>query len=204
MTAKQFFSVAVICIAVIGVAASGEVANGDDVPANIVANGGFEDGEGVGSDPASWNATRVSSMKEYHFFEWDDEVSHSGGKSASILIRDNHPDILVFYNWNQAPLNCSPGMSYMVSGWVKAQDLTEPASIFVQCWDRGMKKILKLANTTSQSEVMGTTDWVQVTTVFEVPEDTWRVVILAGVPGYTNNGGRAWFDDIVIAPVSGD
>jgi hypothetical protein len=194
----------VICLSVSAIVIGGAIAGGSETTPNVVSNGGFEVGGDVANVPANWKTVRASKVKGFFLFEWDDDVFHTGGKSVSIIVRDNHPDVQVYYSWYQAPLSCTPGKSYEVSGWAKAKDVTESASIVVQCWDRGMKKILNLANTYPQYEVVGTTDWVRVSAVFEVPEDTWRVVILAGIPGHSNPGGRVWFDDIVIGQVSGD
>ena len=171
---------------------------------NTVRNGGFEAEGSTAGDPANWNPTRVSSMKEYHVLEWDDQVSHSGSRSAAITILENHPDVQIYYNWNQAPLACTPGSIYELVGWVRAQELVESAAISVQCWDRGMNNVLAFATTSNQTEVVGTTEWVEVHARFTVPEDTWRVVVLAGVPGHTNPGGKAWFDDIHVSPVVGE
>ena len=198
------FARVVACLAVYCALFSGSVVDGSEVQTNIVLNGGFEDEQGERNVPARWNATRVAQLRDYWLFEWDEEIVHSGRRSASIAIGDNHPDNPIYYNWNQAPLNCRPGSSYKVEGWVKALGLKESAFIAVQCWDRGMKNVLEYANTEHKTEVLGTTDWVRVATNFIVPEDTWRVVILAGIPGHSNPGGRVWFDDIKIDRVADD
>ncbi len=204
MASKDLVLHLAACLAILVALIIGSVALGSEEQVNSVANGGFEAKQGDGDDPANWNATRPALMREYFSFGWDSETFHSGQRSASISIRDNHPDVQIHYNWNQAPLDCEPGDSYEITGWVKAQKLTESAFLAVQCWDRGMRKVLGSANTEHETQVVGTTGWVQVKATFTVPLDTWRVVILAGISGHSNRGGKVWFDDIVIVRAAGD
>ena len=203
--ASGYFPVRMIAsVAAVAALTGASISPGLEYPATAITNGSFELGQGNGIDPDYWDATRVPQMKDYFLFEWDDEVFHSGHRSVSISVLDSHPDVQIYYNWNQAPLNCEPGASYEITGWVRTQDLGESAFLAVQCWNRGMKKVLGAANTNREFEVKGTTDWVQVKTTIEIPEDTWRVVILAGLPGHSNPGGKVWFDDIAVVPVPGD
>ena len=158
---------AVTYLAISGAVIGGSVALGGADQTGAIANGGFEAEGSDDNDPADWNATRVPQMDEFVLFEWDNETFHSGRRSASISIRDNHPDDQIYYNWNQAPLNCKPGESYELTGWVKAQALTASAFIVIQCWDSGMKKVLASANTERNVEVVGTTEWVQVSAIID-------------------------------------
>jgi len=192
------------CLVSVGSAGNGPEATAGEVRPSVVANGGFEQRLVGRSDPAGWNATRVASLREFHSFEWDDKIFHSGGKSVSISIRDDHPDHPICYSWNQAPLKCIPGERYELTGWIKARNLKKSASLMVQCWDRGMKELLVSVNTAQQARVVGVTDWVQVKATIEIPERTWRVVLLAGIFGHSNPGGKVWFDDIALTHIPDD
>ncbi|MBN2072308.1 MAG: carbohydrate binding domain-containing protein [Candidatus Krumholzibacteriota bacterium] len=175
-----------------------------DGQTNFVKNGGFEYELGSGENPDHWNATRVPQMKDFVDLKWDKDFFHSGKRSVSITIGKDHPRTMIHYHWNQAPLKCIPGLTYEISGWIKTQDLKESASILVQCWDRGMKKRLGLVSTEHDYKVLGTSDWTEVKTTIKIPEGTWRVVILAGILGHANPGGKVWFDDISVVHVSDD
>lgn len=204
MASTKSVIVATAFLVVLGAIVGGAVALGAEELLVALSNGGFESGKDGLIDPAMWNATRPARMKEFVILEWDSKTFHSGRRSVSITIADNHPDDQVYYNWNQAPLRCEPGESYEISAWVKARNLTESAFVAVQCWDRGMKKVLGSANTEKTSPVVGSTEWVQVKTTFAVPPDSWRVVALLGLPGHVNRGGRVWFDDVAVVAVPGN
>lgn len=204
MASATFIIRAMLGIGVLGVLFWGTLVLGGEEPANLVSNGGFEVKGIDNNGPANWDSTPVAELKDFFSCEWDSTTSHSGQRSASISIEENHPDRQVFYSWNQAPLNCTPGDTYKLTGWAKAQDLNEPAFIVVQCWDTGMKKVLGRTNIQDMEKVVGATDWIPVEAVFKVPADTWRVVVLAGIPGHSNLGGKVWFDDLAVTQVQGD
>lgn len=204
MARMKFAFRAMIGLVTMGTLIYGTVVFGGEKQDNIVSNGGFETRQVDKDGPAGWDSTPVAEMREFFSCEWDSATFHSGQRSASISIRDNHPSRKVYYNWNQAPLNCAPGNTYEIAGWVKAKDLKESPFLIVQCWDSGMKKVLGFTNTEDTDKVVGTTDWVQVRATFKVPAETWRIVVLVGIPGHSNPGGQAWFDDIEITRIHSD
>jgi hypothetical protein len=90
------------------------------------------------------------------------------------------------------------GKSYELSGWVRAESLSGPAWIVVQCWNDAKDEMLAFATTQKDYPIMGTSDWAQVKTVFNVAAGTAEVRIRAGIATPENRGGRVWFDDLRI------
>lgn len=193
-----------VFVIVVGALSAAPVAAGDAEAANIIRNGDFESGADGKDEPAVWRATRVPHTSEHVAFDWDDQVFHSGGRSASISIDESHPDDQIHYNWNQHVFGFEPGNTYLVTGWVKTRDLTSSAFIVVQCWNQEMTEVLGSGSNQDIDEVAGTSDWVQVKTAVEVPEGARRMVILVGTAAPINCGGKVWFDDIRIVPEVSD
>jgi hypothetical protein len=169
---------------------------------DIVENGGFEIQAAAQGGPYAWSTTQVQKTRDFVSFAWDDQIFHTGTRSVSISIQESHPGLLVDYNWNQAVDQFEKGETYELTGWIKARDLKSTAFIVVQCWDNAFEKMLGFATTQREYEVTGTTDWVQVKTTVSIPVETGRVMILAGIRGPDNRGGKVWFDDIRISPAS--
>lgn len=163
---------------------------------HLLANGGFEPQSALEKRPGDWYATELPHTKEFVSFEWDERVVHTGKRSVSIAIASSHPDEVIAYNWTKAVPACQVGKSYELSGWVRAENLSGPAWIVVQCWNDAKDEMLGFATTQKDHPIMGTSDWTQVKTVFTVPAGTEEVIIRAGIATPENRGGRVWFDDL--------
>ncbi len=165
---------------------------------NVLRNGGFEIQATDHAGPYAWSATKVPQTKDFVTLAWDDQVFHTGTRSVSIAVQESHPDDQIDYNWNQAVLEYDPGETYEVTGWIEAHDLKSTAFIVVQCWDGAFTKMLGFSTTQHDHQVTGTTDWTQIKITISIPVETGRVMILAGIRGPDNRGGKVWFDDIQI------
>ena len=195
------------CVAILAVVAALFCASfvlGDTEPADVVRNGDFESSAESKDEPAVWRATRVPHTIEQVTFGWDDQVFHSGSRSASISIDEAHPDDQIHYNWNQHVFGFNPGASYQVTAWIKTRNLTKSAFVVVQCWNQAITEVIGSTTNQNVDEVHGTSDWVRIQTTLEVPEATKRMVVLAGIAVPQNRGGKAWFDDIQIIPIVRD
>jgi len=170
---------------------------------NLIGNGGFEQGGATAEEPSTWRRTRAGIAQRHVTFSWDDEVAHSGERSVSIAIDDAHPNVEVNHNWNQHVTGFEPGARYLVSAWVKGENLKETAFFVVQCWNYQMSEVLRVASNQQGDEVIGTTDWIRIETTLEVPQKTGRMVVLAGLASPENRGGRVWFDDVAIQRIGG-
>ena len=168
---------------------------------NLLLGGGFEQQSELQKSPAGWFATEVSHTKEFVTFEWDDEKAHGGERSVSIAIDADHPEERICYNWTKPVQGFRVGASYELSGWIRSENLPDAAWIVAQCWDESRSEMVGFATTQKDYPVTGTSDWVQVGTVFTVPEGTAEVIIRAGICTPENRGGRAWFDDLAVREV---
>jgi hypothetical protein len=175
-----------------------------DESGSIVRNGGFEIGTETGIDPVVWRATRVPQTSEHVSFDWDHKIFCSGDRSVSISIHETHTDDRIHYNWNQHILGFIPGETYELSAWIKTENLKTTAFIVVQFWNLEMTEVIGSASIENKDKVTGTSDWLQVRATVEVPDETKRMVILAGLEAPANRGGKVWFDDIQIVRKAGN
>lgn len=192
------------CLAGIGLILFALVVFGSTKSPGILTNGGFETSAADKAGPIGWSHTRVPHTKDLVAFDWDDQIYHTGSRSVSISIQESHPDDQIDYNWNQPVTGFERDTIYEVTGWIKAQNLKSTVFMVVQCWDSAFTKMLDFATTQQDCPVTGTTDWTQIKTTISIPAETRRVMILAGIRAPDNRGGKAWFDDIRIAPVTSD
>jgi hypothetical protein len=164
----------------------------------LVTEGDFEplsEFEGV---PSGWSATSVPHTADFVDFVWDREVAHSGERSISIAISEDHPDEPIAYNWTRVVNGWEIGQAYELSGWIRTDMLAETAWIVVQFWNLEYGEMVDFASTQSDHQLRGTNDWTRVHEEFEVPYGTEQVRIRAGIAAPDNRGGRVWFDGIAI------
>jgi len=176
---------------------------------NLIANGGFENTKEEVGTPEGWGATRVPQTADYVSLEVVDSCSYSGDYSAFIEIDSGHPIEIeldpyyvpnkIAYCWSTRTSECRPGRLYVLSGWIKTQDLNSPAFLMVQCLaDSTDFQVLKFVYTSDETPVSGTSDWTRVATVFNVPENTAGVRVMAGISSPKHIGGQVWFDNVEI------
>jgi len=165
---------------------------------NLVPGGDFEPTSEFEGVPAGWSATSVPRTADYVEFSWDREVSRDGDRSISISISEDHPDDPIAYNWTRTIRGWKVGETYELKGFVRARNLKEAAWIVVQCWNLEYEELVGFASTQSDHPVRGTTDWVRVGQVFEIPVGTEEIRIRAGIAAPDNRGGQVWFDGIEI------
>jgi uncharacterized protein len=162
----------------------------------LAGRGDFEPEPKGQPGPNDWVPTVIPETKEFVDFLWDEEVMHGGQRSVAIAIDPDHPDDIIFYNWTKVVPTWQEGQTYVLSGWVKSENLGGTASLLVQCWPEDKSQKPQVNSTQKLHAVTGTTDWTEVGTVFTVPAGTAEVRIRAGLSTKDNLGGRVWFDDI--------
>jgi hypothetical protein len=152
--------------------------------------------------PAGWHSTDIPKTKEFVDFVWDKKHFYKADRSLSIKISPEHPDEdKIAYNWYTDIHNWQHGRTYEYSCWVKGQDLKEPVWVCVQCWNKGMTKMVKFVTTQKDYPLTGTFEWQKIGAVFMIPNDTDKVVLRAGIAAPGNNGGQAWFDEVYVREV---
>ncbi len=171
--------------------------------ASLLANGDFEEVQENSDDPQAWFGTRVPQTAG-HFLLASSSVAHGGQRSAVVEIGENHPDRRVAYNWTAVAKGWKAGETYELSGWIKTENVKQPAFIMAQFWsEEGMNgKMLGGATTQTAHPVKGSTDWTRVSTRLKVPEGTGVVRIRAGLSSQGNSGAKAWLDEISLGKVT--
>jgi len=170
-------------------------------PKSLIRNSSFEGTWSVKKDPKGWQATRLFETKKFVIFNWELLEKHSGSKSVSIEIKDDHPQKRIDYNWTQTLSSISAGEKFKINGWIKTKRLSKSAWIIVQFWDSANIQLLELVSTQQKYNISGTNDWRRVELIFDVPLNCDEVIIRAGISAPYNNGGKVWFDDIEIEKI---
>jgi len=176
---------------------------------NILPNGSFEIVEEPGGDPLGWHATRIELTADFVRFGVSESGLASQGQSVFIEIDSAHPRKVelepeyaanqIAYNWTRRVSEVKPGAFYVLSGWVKTQNLKGPAWIMVQCLGNVENfQIIGGGGTQAGFPISGTSDWTRVATVFSAPEGTQAIQLRAGISSPQNIGGKVWFDKLEI------
>ncbi|MCC7371781.1 MAG: carbohydrate binding domain-containing protein [Chloroflexi bacterium] len=140
---------------------------------NVVVNGDFT--SATSGFPSGWQVRPSAS--------WDGTVGRNAPGSFKISGASS--------TYSQSPLTVRPGASYLLTYWIKTENVTGQGATmrFVQL--QPSTAILKIP-----PPVNGTTDWTSVVTTLNVPS-TWaggRLDIQWDIAG-----GNVWLDDIVLA-----
>ncbi|MFH1147251.1 MAG: fibronectin type III domain-containing protein [Pseudomonadota bacterium] len=146
---------------------------------NIVANPGFENGEGGWPWPW-WDGGGWS---------WEDQVAHSGTRSLKVTCSDPAD-----YQLTGQGIPVVPGEFYNVSAWVKTADVAGAgASICLEWYKDGQY----YGGAYDFRQISGTEDWqlVSVPRVLVPGDATSCIVYLCLARGST---GAAWFDDVSV------
>jgi len=163
-----------------------------DPPGSVLWDGGFESGFSGGG--FSWHFTPVSRNVQISF---DRAEKHSGEQSLRILFngREN-------LNFEDAchSIVPEPGISYLVSGWVKTQSLTSSEGVRLQ-----VGAFTKAGVVLVQSgEIHGTQPWTQLQLAWTAPQDAGLGSVcirrkMSDMPG-SDVQGAVWIDDVVMIP----
>ncbi len=158
-------------------------------------NGDFEYVEDNDLTPAGWSSNILVKGKDYATISIDEKAYRSGGKSLLFEIpksvsKQSYINKVVRSGYSLKNLN-----TYELSGWIKTKDINNSPYIELEFWNNG-----KLAGrySTKRDQIVGTTNWKKVSSIFKIPKGTSKVIILLAVPNFQNGGGKVWFDDIKI------
>jgi hypothetical protein len=174
-----------------------DVTHAQDDDGELVVNGGFEELDESGVNPAGWFPTILPGTAEFISFRLDDQVSHSGQRSALIEISPRHPLQVIHYNWAQI-VSDFKRKKYRIVGYVKTENIFRTPAIAVQCWNADFTEVVGFGTTEFNHNITGTTDWKKIKAKFKIPPGTFTLIIRALSVAPDNNGGKIWFDDISI------
>lgn len=148
-------------------------------------NGGFESGT---STPAGWS---TGSTDDRHRATWETAGGRSGRCVKVEVDAGAEPS---WVQWSQHNIPVTPGRSYKVSGWVRAENVVGRAGWFVHV--NGEKP--QLVNKTIGVGA-GTFGWKEVSVTFTAPPTATTATLGTVLHGT----GRAWFDDARFDEVDG-
>ena len=188
-----FLSVVLVAFAVSSCGSSGKVDN--------KINGGFENADSGDESPDGWYANSFAYKGEGAKLTVDNDISHSGGSSISIVIPKSGSVQQTVYNWVRRVDYVKPKEVYELEGWIKTKNTKRSPFIEVQCWNDKTRKIVGSVTTVKKYNLTGTNNWKQVRAMFEVPPHTTKMIIRAGINSTQNKGSIVWFDDIKLNKV---
>jgi len=151
-----------------------------------LTNGGAESGDDT---PAGWQPAEADSL---HQVSWVDEAPRSGTRCLKTTVEPGAEPSWV--KWQQTDIPVTPGRTYRIEAWVKAQDVVGAAGWFVHV--NGDKP--QLINQVLDAGA-GTYDWRKLEISFTVPPDGKTATIGTVLRGT----GTAWFDDVSLAGADG-
>jgi len=176
---------------------------------NLISNGGFEQGEaGVPYDwvtynPEPWRTEDPVTLSHLWgpgaAIRWVEGEARSGRRCLLLERTGEGPG-----GWLRARqvVSVRGGRSYLISGWVKTASVEGSALI---TWQLAPSRAQRGAAGRRQLErgatdqVSGTHPWSRLETVLPVPAESSSYALRVDVA--LIGPGRAWFDDITIAPV---
>ncbi len=156
---------------------------GGTAPANVLANGSFEQGNG---NPDDWTTIQDGISQ----VEWTSDVSHWGKHSVSIST-----DYPTFSQWLQPVTGMVPGGTYLLCGWLKGEDI-----VGYESKDVGAN--ILLSGTFDRSNAgFGTFDWTRTCMAFQAPA-SGIATVACGLGGWGSTAsGTVWCDDFGVYPL---
>ncbi|MBI5289539.1 MAG: hypothetical protein HY873_11270 [Chloroflexi bacterium] len=147
--------------------------------ASVLTNGGFENGTySPTGTPTGWSKSAYDPGTVT--FTWDNATFHGGSKSVKITNSASNDA-----RWTQT-VNVQPHMHYVLSGWIKTQNVTGGAGAnlgLYGTWDRS-------------TGLYGTNNWTFVTFPFSSGTNS-QVTIGARLGHWSaTSTGTVWFDDL--------
>lgn len=159
---------------------------------NFIDNPSLEEDRNRDGDPDGWRALAFESPAQ---LAWDDQVAHSGGRSARIRDSfrpgDQRDWKLSTGRWVSAAYPVEPGSSYRLEVWVKTEDVTGQAYAHL-AWQRGSNWLSE----TATPRLSGTNDWQKLSVAAKAPAEADSLVVSLNL---ARSRGTAWFDDVGVS-----
>lgn len=151
---------------------------------NLLPNPSFEN---VTDDaPANWEPRAWNNSQE--IARWAVEPSGRSGRCVTISSRQSKGADAA---WT-ARITVLPNTFYRLSGWIKTENV-----------ERATGALLNIQNMQNvrTPAVRGTSDWIQVSTVFRTAAEPLELEINCLFGGWGTSTGQAWYDDISVEPI---
>jgi hypothetical protein len=171
------------CMLLVAVGAASVTSQPLDGRPNLALNGSFEDGLSAWGINHAWYESPRGSGKGTSRFEVASEGARDGEQCAVVTGEDNRGIIL-------QDVRIRPEV-HRISGWVRCRGLGDARAAINVEW---LTPDAEYIGGTEGGSITGDTDWTFISADLTPPENAGiaRVELLTN----TNNGGRAWFDDI--------
>lgn len=184
-----FSMIILVCATVFLVRSNGYAAPYKVDSANLLLNGGFEDGDfsPTGSPDNWWRDVSDTSA----VLLWDDTQAYEGNRCVKVSAETPNDA-----RWIQT-VSVQPNTNYRVSGWIKTENVGRTAETV----DMGAN--LSILGTWDLHSVglFGTNDWTYASFGFNSGEKT-EVTVAARLGFWAGTTtGTAWFDDLELAPI---
>ncbi|MEI7732062.1 MAG: glycoside hydrolase domain-containing protein [Verrucomicrobiota bacterium] len=149
----------------------------DFLPAGF-RNGSFETGEVA---PEAWVPAMTD---EQHVLTWEKNGGRNGSRCVKAEVAAGAPATWV--QWQQTQLPVTPGRTYQLRAWVRADNVTGYAGWYIHVYGERGEVVNQTLNAGS-----GAFDWKLVSVTFTAPTNARSATIGTVLRGT----GRAWFDD---------
>lgn len=148
--------------------------------ANLLQNGGFENG--TGSNPDNWSTSHFWATTPQ--FDWENNTGRNGSQCVKITIDPSNPGDA---RWVQDVNGLTPGKWYNLKGWVKGSRIDSV---------NGKGANICLMDGFQSSEFLdGSFDWREL--IISIPVETSSVQVGARLGFYAGDSyGTVWFDDL--------
>ncbi|QNN24674.1 DUF4091 domain-containing protein [Planctomycetales bacterium ZRK34] len=157
----------------------------DFLTTQMFSNGGFESGaDGL---PHAWHSTGSDAR---HHVDWSSDTKRSGQYSGHVAVDDGAEPSWV--QWRQSEVPVRPGGRYVVTGYVKTQNMNGHAGLYIHVHGDG-EVILNKSSTIKDPAG----DWQQVRLAFTAPEGSTLMAIGTILRGT----GEAWYDDVTLEAI---
>ncbi|MCA9263827.1 MAG: DUF4091 domain-containing protein [Planctomycetales bacterium] len=146
-----------------------------------ITNGGFEQSQN--RRPAGWDFDAGDSM---HRASWSDERPHYGGHCLKTVVSPGATPTWI--GVRQRHIYVTPGASYRLTAWVRADQVQGWAGWFVHAGNQSQPQLLNRSLDAGD----GSFDWQRVSTTLTVPAEADQLTIGTVLRGT----GTAWYDDV--------
>ncbi len=177
---RPFRTLLILGVMILGIAPQASASENSSI---TLPNPSFEEVSEDGT-PRGWHGPKVN-------FSRSTEFARTG--SASFRWENRVPES---YRLSSASVQgLIPGKTYLVSGWIKTENVSGGKATICVEWDGPNKKWLGGAYLQG---INGTKDWTRIHHIFTFPENAQSPHI--SCYGTKKAVGKAWFDDLEIVP----
>jgi hypothetical protein len=156
------------------------------VPDHLTVGAGVRNGDleaGAGNAPSSW---RHDANDDQHRTSWVTETPHSGQRCLKTVVSEDAEPTWI--STRQSNVRIVGGAKYVLSGWVRAQNVKGTAGWYLHVGNRQNSMLISPMLTAGE----GSYAWKEVRVEFTAPPDA----TVADLGTVLRGTGTAWFDDV--------